>query len=125
MMTGSCVMKSTYWEETVASMFDTLNAISTELGIEFEFVNVGGGLGIPYKPDEVRALPCAAAWKDMERHGKTWKDMEREAPPTHNHACRDRRAPQPLARRVYTRFVHNVLFSSSIFHHDVRDVLVI
>ena len=61
MMTGSCVMKSTYWEETVASMFDTLNAISTELGIEFEFVNVGGGLGIPYKPDEVRALPCAAA----------------------------------------------------------------
>ena len=78
MMTGSCVMKSTYWEETVASMFDTLNAISTELGIEFEFVNVGGGLGIPYKPDEVRALPCAAAWKDIDRHGKTWKEMERD-----------------------------------------------
>ena len=25
----------------------------SQLGIEFEFVNIGGGLGIPYRPGEV------------------------------------------------------------------------
>jgi hypothetical protein len=26
-----------------------------QLGIDFEFINIGGGLGIPYRPEEVRA----------------------------------------------------------------------
>jgi diaminopimelate decarboxylase len=51
MMTGSCVMNSEYWLETVGVLFDTMAKLRTELGIEFEFMNIGGGLGIPYRPD--------------------------------------------------------------------------
>ncbi|KAJ0406972.1 hypothetical protein P43SY_005205 [Pythium insidiosum] len=52
MMTGSCVMDQAYWKETVTVLFDTIMKLRNELGIEFEFMNIGGGLGIPYYPDQ-------------------------------------------------------------------------
>ena len=52
MMTGSCVMSDAYWEESLGRMLDQVAALRKELGIEFEYINVGGGLGIPYRPDE-------------------------------------------------------------------------
>ncbi len=33
-------------------LLDLIVWISQELGIEFEFINIGGGLGIPYTPDK-------------------------------------------------------------------------
>jgi hypothetical protein len=36
--------------ETVSILFDTLAKLRKELDIDFEFINIGGGLGIPYKP---------------------------------------------------------------------------
>lgn len=50
MMTGSCVLNSDYWIETVTVLFDTMAKLRKELNIQFEFINIGGGLGIPYKP---------------------------------------------------------------------------
>ncbi|MDD5147496.1 MAG: diaminopimelate decarboxylase [Candidatus Daviesbacteria bacterium] len=38
--------------ETAAMLFDLVVEISKELGIRFEFVNLGGGIGIAYKPDQ-------------------------------------------------------------------------
>lgn len=38
--------------DTVAMLFQVLELIKTELGIEFEFINMGGGLGIPYRPTD-------------------------------------------------------------------------
>ncbi|MDO8576874.1 MAG: diaminopimelate decarboxylase [Candidatus Daviesbacteria bacterium] len=38
--------------ETVAMLFDLIVEISKTLEIKFEFVNLGGGIGIPMKPDE-------------------------------------------------------------------------
>ncbi|CCI48276.1 unnamed protein product [Albugo candida] len=52
MMTGSCVMDQDYWSQTVTILIDTVAKLRHELGIEFEFVNLGGGLGIPYHPDD-------------------------------------------------------------------------
>ncbi|TMW68225.1 hypothetical protein Poli38472_007897 [Pythium oligandrum] len=52
MMTGSCVMNQEYWKETVSVLFDTIVKLRKELDIEFEFMNIGGGLGIPYYPDQ-------------------------------------------------------------------------
>ena len=40
MMTGSCVMSNTYWEESLGRMLDTVAALRRELNIEFEFINV-------------------------------------------------------------------------------------
>jgi len=76
MMTGSCVMSNTYWEESLGRMLDTVAALRQELNIEFEFINVGGGIGIPYKPKEVTvsiedlAARMRAVWDaKLEEHG--------------------------------------------------------
>ena len=37
---------------TAEMMFDLIVEINREVGIKFEFVNIGGGIGIPYKPDQ-------------------------------------------------------------------------
>jgi diaminopimelate decarboxylase len=33
-------------------LLELVEEISTEMGIEFDFINLGGGFGIPYHPDE-------------------------------------------------------------------------
>lgn len=52
MMTGSCVLNTDYWRDTVSVLLDTVARVHTELGITFEFINIGGGLGIPYRPGQ-------------------------------------------------------------------------
>jgi len=37
---------------TAKMMFDLIVDIHKEVGVSFEFVNLGGGIGIPYKPDQ-------------------------------------------------------------------------
>lgn len=37
---------------TANMMFDLIVDINKEVGISFEFVNLGGGIGIPYKPEQ-------------------------------------------------------------------------
>lgn len=44
-----------FFIETARMMFELAVEIHKDLGIKLEFVNLGGGLGIPYKPEE-RAL---------------------------------------------------------------------
>ena len=43
-------------------LVDLVGDISQQVGITFEFVNIGGGIGIPYRPDQ-KAM-------DLERVGK-------------------------------------------------------
>jgi diaminopimelate decarboxylase len=38
--------------ETVSVLLDTVAKVHQELGITFEFINIGGGLGIPYRPGQ-------------------------------------------------------------------------
>jgi diaminopimelate decarboxylase len=38
--------------QTVAMLFELIEWVSKELGIRFEFMNMGGGLGIPYRPSD-------------------------------------------------------------------------
>ena len=61
MMTGSCVTSNEYWLETTGVLFDTIAKVRAELGIEFEFMNIGGGLGIPYRPGEPEVQPSVIA----------------------------------------------------------------
>jgi len=46
----------TYMVETVRMLLEVVKMISSKLAIRFEFINMGGGLGIPYKPGDV-AIP--------------------------------------------------------------------
>ncbi len=44
-----------YFVETANILFDLIVEISNKLGIRFEFANLGGGIGIPYKPEQETA----------------------------------------------------------------------
>ena len=52
MMTGSCITDAEYFPFVTGLLMDIIGKVSKELGIDFEFVDLGGGLGIPYKPGE-------------------------------------------------------------------------
>lgn len=43
-----------YFVETARMLFEVVAEISRELGIRFEFINLGGGIGIPYRPEQQR-----------------------------------------------------------------------
>ncbi len=51
-MVASNELNYTYMVQTARMLLELVSEISAELDIRFEFINIGGGLGIPYKPDE-------------------------------------------------------------------------
>jgi len=51
-MVASNELNPDYFIETSRILFELIVEISKELGITFEFVNLGGGIGIPYLPDQ-------------------------------------------------------------------------
>lgn len=51
-MVASNELDPQYFIETARILFEVIAEISEKLGIRFEFANLGGGIGIPYKPDQ-------------------------------------------------------------------------
>ncbi len=51
-MVASNELDPDYFVETAHILFELIVEINRELGIRFEFANLGGGIGIPYKPDQ-------------------------------------------------------------------------
>ncbi|HMF31190.1 MAG TPA: diaminopimelate decarboxylase [Candidatus Lokiarchaeia archaeon] len=51
-MVVSNELNPTYLVESARMLFDLVVEISEKVGIRFEFVNLGGGIGIPYRPDQ-------------------------------------------------------------------------
>jgi diaminopimelate decarboxylase len=41
-----------YMVDTARMLLQRVEWLSSQLGVPFEFINIGGGLGIPYQPDE-------------------------------------------------------------------------
>jgi len=52
MMTGSNVLNLDYWDELIKILFQNINQIKEITDIYPSFINIGGGIGIPYKPDQ-------------------------------------------------------------------------
>ena len=48
-MVASNELDADYFVETAEIVFDLIVEVSKETGIRFEFANLGGGIGIPYK----------------------------------------------------------------------------
>ncbi len=51
-MLASNELNYTYMVRTAAMLLDLAATIGQELGIRFAFLNIGGGLGIPYRPED-------------------------------------------------------------------------
>ena len=52
MMTGSCIIEGDYFEKITGVLMDIAGKISKEAGILFDYIDIGGGFGIPYEPGE-------------------------------------------------------------------------
>ncbi|MDX9787535.1 MAG: diaminopimelate decarboxylase [Desulfobacterales bacterium] len=51
-MLASNELNHTYMVQTAQMLLEEVERISAALGIRFEFINIGGGLGIPYRPEQ-------------------------------------------------------------------------
>ncbi len=51
-MLASNELHYSYMVQTAEMLLDLVETISKELQITFEFINIGGGLGIPYRPEQ-------------------------------------------------------------------------
>lgn len=52
MMTGSNVLDAEYFAQITAKLFDIIEEHIKPLGIELDFINIGGGLGVAYRDEE-------------------------------------------------------------------------
>jgi diaminopimelate decarboxylase len=52
MMTGSNVVGEEYFQKVTEKLFEIIADIKEKTGIEIEFMNIGGGFYVPYKPEE-------------------------------------------------------------------------
>jgi len=69
-MVASNELDADYFVETAEILLELVAELSDELGITFDFVNLGGGIGIPYKPEEQAV--------DMERVSKGIKKLYKQ-----------------------------------------------
>ncbi len=69
-MVASNELDPQYIIDTATLLFDLVAEISAKVGITFEFVNIGGGIGIPYRPDQTA--------QDLERIGRGIEAAHRE-----------------------------------------------
>ncbi|MBN1864960.1 MAG: diaminopimelate decarboxylase [Victivallales bacterium] len=67
MMPGSCITDCDYFPFITGLLMDIVGKAGRELGIDFEFIDLGGGLGIPYLPDEDKL--------DLERAAELTSEM--------------------------------------------------
>lgn len=51
-MLASNELHYSYMVQTAEMLLDLIEEIAAELHIDFEFINIGGGLGIPYRPEQ-------------------------------------------------------------------------
>jgi diaminopimelate decarboxylase len=68
-MVASNELNPNYFADTAELLFNLIVEISREIGITFEFVNLGGGIGIPYLPEQK-----AINWDNLSRDIKNLYD---------------------------------------------------
>jgi diaminopimelate decarboxylase len=78
-MLASNELNYSYMVETAKMLLETVAWISDELGIQFEFINIGGGLGIPYRPED-QPLDIAAMAKEITELFDVFKQQHGYAP---------------------------------------------
>ncbi len=70
-MVASNELNPDYFVETAQMLFDLVLELKNELGIRIEFLNLGGGIGIPYRPEEKAVDLAYVGAKIKEAYEKT------------------------------------------------------
>ena len=69
-MVASNELSAQYIIDTATLLFDLVIEIHEKLGIDFDFINIGGGVGIPYRPDQA-AMDLEEVGRGIEEAYKT------------------------------------------------------
>ena len=69
-MVASNELDVSYFVETAQILFELIADLTRELKIRFEFVNLGGGVGIPYRPEQKRIDLAAMSRGIKEKYEK-------------------------------------------------------
>jgi diaminopimelate decarboxylase len=67
-MVASNELDAGYFVETAEILFQLIVELTRKLNIHFEFVNLGGGVGIPYRPEQKRIDLPAMSWGIKEKY---------------------------------------------------------
>jgi diaminopimelate decarboxylase len=78
-MVASNELDYTYMVETARMLLEISTMVEKELGIRFEFLNIGGGFGIPYKPEQ-QPLNLAAMSREITALFDAFKAEHGHAP---------------------------------------------
>lgn len=68
-----------YLVQTAAMLLELVESLSAALGVRFEFINIGGGFGLPYRPD-VQPLDLAALSTEITALFAAFRTKHRYAP---------------------------------------------
>jgi len=74
MMTGSNVLEPEFFRESTRTFFSIAYKISQKLGISFEFIDIGGGFGVPYRDDE-KPMDLNKTANYIKENMKNYKDL--------------------------------------------------
>lgn len=80
MMTGSNILAPEYFEEVVEKLLDIAGPISRKLGIAFDFIDIGGSLGVPYRPDDPELAIDDVAERVVRKFREKLKEYEMGEP---------------------------------------------
>jgi diaminopimelate decarboxylase len=61
MMAGSNILDPAYFEAVTSKLMDIVGRITGATGADISFIDIGGGLGIPYRPEDKPLDPDAVA----------------------------------------------------------------
>ncbi len=78
-MLASNELNHGYIVETAEMLLEVAKGMGDQLGIQFEFINIGGGLGIPYQPDQT-PLDLQAMALDITAHFRSFEKQNGYAP---------------------------------------------
>ncbi|NJC87801.1 MAG: diaminopimelate decarboxylase [Desulfuromonas sp.] len=105
-MVASNERDCTYIIETARMLLELTALVDDELGIQFEFVNIGGGLGIPYRPED-NALDLATMAQEITAQFNEFKARRGFAPRMYMESGRWMTGP------------HGVLVTTAINHKNI------
>ena len=110
-MVASNELDYSYMVETARMLLDIVSLVESELGIEFEFVNIGGGFGIPYRPEQ-SPLNVAAMATEIAELFDAFRDKCGHAPRMYMESGRFMTGP------------HGCLLTAAINHKSIyRDYI--
>ncbi|SDT85974.1 diaminopimelate decarboxylase [Desulfobacula phenolica] len=105
-MLASNELNYEYMVETTRMLLDMIKQISEKLNITFEFINIGGGLGIPYTPD-AKPFDLDAMASEITLIFKEFKNINGWAPKLYMESGR------------YITGPHGALVTSVINHKNI------